>query len=110
MLVMNSKTFLEFYVSKIDEYLEKKPKHDFGFCWWVYTTYRREHEYLCNEQNRLDYDVYKDMAEILLVYCERHCIDKLEYLAARHGYNYERAHRLTEIRDGILLPRIRELS
>jgi len=110
MSVMDSKTFLEFYVSKIDEYLEKKPKHDFGFCWWVYTMYRREHEYLCNAQDRLGYDVYKDMTHILRVYCERRGLTTMEYLSTKHGYNYERAHRLAEIRDGVLLPRIRELS
>ena len=110
MSVMSSKTFLEFYVSKIDEYLEKKPQHVFGFCWWVHDTSRAEHSLLRDMWRLHDRTVYTDMAEILLVYCERHCIDKLEYLAARHGYNYERAHRLTEIRDGILLPRIKELA
>jgi hypothetical protein len=110
MNVMDSKTFLEFYVSKIDEYLEKKPKHDFGFCWWVYTRYRQEHAYLCNEQNRLNYDMYKDMLHILRVYCEHHGWAPMEYLSINHGYNYERAHRLAEIRDGVLLPRIKELS
>ena len=110
MRVMNSKTFLEFYVSKIDEYLEKKPEHDFGFCWWVHSTYRKEHNYLLYMFG-LDKDtVYTDMAAILLVYCERQGLTTMEYLSTKHGYNYERAHRLAEIRDGILLPRIRELS
>ena len=110
MSVMDSKTFLEFYVSKIDEYLEKKPKHDFGFCWWVNNLYPQEHKYLCDEHNCLDHTVYTDMAEILLAYCWHHCIEKLEYLAFNHGYNSVRAHRLALIRDVILLPRIKELS
>jgi len=110
MSVMDSKTFLEFYVSKIDEYLKKKPEHAFGFCWWVHDTSRAEHNRLRDMVGLHGRTVYTDMAEILLVYCERRCIDKLEYLAFNHGYNSVRANRLAEIRDGILLPRIRELS
>ena len=107
---MNSKPFLEFYVSKIDEYLEKKPKHDFGFCWWAYNMYHREHADLCNEQNLRDCTVYTDMAEILDAYCAYHRIEKLDYLSYIPGYNSKRAYRLTRIRDAILLPRIKELS
>ena len=110
MSVMNRKTLLEFYVSKIDEYLDKKPKHDFGFCWWAQNTSRKEYNHLCDIGGLFDCAVYTGMAEIIDLYCSHHCIDKLEYLAAMHGYNYERAHRLADIRDEILLPRIKELS
>ena len=50
------------------------------------------------------------MAAILLVYCERQGLTTMEYLSTKHGYNYERAHRLALIRDVILLPRIKALS
>ena len=110
MSVMDSKTFLEFCVSKIDEYLKTRPQHDFGFCYWVHDTSRAEYNQRCGVWGLRDRTIYTDMAEILHVYCDHHRIEKLEYLAAMHGYNHERARRLAEIRDGILLPRIRELS
>ena len=110
MSVMNHKTLLEFYVDVINVYLDEKPKHDFGFCWWAYIARRREYKHLCDMWGFLGCTVYTDMAEILRVYCEHHGLAPMEYLSTRHGYNYERAHRLTLIRDVILLPRIKELS
>jgi len=110
MSVMNRKTLLEYYAGKINVYLDKKPRHDFGFCWWVYHTGYKEYNCLCDMWGFLDCTVYTDMAEILRVYCEHHGLAHMEYLSIQQGYNYVRAHRLALIRDVILRPRIKELS
>ena len=119
MRVIDNVEVLKLFADTITEYLEKKPDHDFGFCWWMnghrkadakFYDISRSTQWHSSTGEEVEEPVYSMMEWAIDVYCEKCGIPRMEYLSTRPGYNGVRAHHLALIRDMVFIERIKELS
>jgi hypothetical protein len=124
MRVMDCAELLQYVEQRIDYYLENKPEHDNGFCWWLDST-AEDVILSISMMHRVGAaqtdgglaqvegawaDAYCVMAKLIQQYDSPELRCRSSYLSEEDGYNEQRANHLRNIRDTILIPRIEELS
>jgi hypothetical protein len=116
MRVMDCAELLQYVEQRMDYYLENKPEHDNGFCWWLDSTSEdviasisMTHNVTESEYSTRPADAYCVMQDLTDRYFPESGGHRA-YLSDYKGYNEVRANHLRNIRDTILIPRIKELS
>jgi hypothetical protein len=119
MHVMDCAELLCFIRSRIDYYLENKPEHSYGFCYWLDTTTGdivntiAAGRGVVRSAGRDHWCTYVDAYYVMSQLIQQYDSPELHYgssfLSEEDGYNTQRADHLRNIRDTVLIPRIEGL-